>query len=67
MAGDVHGFKRGRDFAASLGLVPRQHSTGGRATLPGIPSAVTNICEVCWCTVRAGMRFAKQRSDALDT
>jgi transposase len=26
-------FRRGRDFAAWLGLVPRQHSTGGRAKL----------------------------------
>jgi transposase len=24
-------FKRGRDFAAWLGLVPRQHTTGGQA------------------------------------
>jgi transposase len=28
-------FKSGRDFAAWLGLVPRQHSTGGRSTLLG--------------------------------
>jgi transposase len=26
-------FERGRDFAAWLGLVPRQHSTGGRTIL----------------------------------
>lgn len=26
-------FKRGRDFAAWLGLVPRQHSTGGKQIL----------------------------------
>jgi transposase len=26
-------FKRGRDFAAWLGLVPRQHTTGGRQRL----------------------------------
>jgi transposase len=26
-------FKRGRDFAAWLGLVPRQHSTGGKPRL----------------------------------
>jgi transposase len=26
-------FKRGRDFAAWLGLVPRQHSTGGKQRL----------------------------------
>lgn len=29
-------FKRARDLAAWLGLVPRQHSTGGRPTLMGI-------------------------------
>jgi transposase len=29
-------FRSGRDFAAWLGLVPRQHSTGGRPTLLGI-------------------------------
>lgn len=34
--GDGHQFATSRDFAASLGLVPRQHSTGGKATLLGI-------------------------------
>lgn len=29
-------FRKGRDFAAWLGLVPRQHSTGGKAKLLGI-------------------------------
>ena len=29
-------FRRGRDFAAWLGLVPRQHTTGGKARLGGI-------------------------------
>ena len=29
-------FRSGRDFAAWLGLVPKQHSTGGRSTLLGI-------------------------------
>ncbi len=29
-------FARGRDVAASLGLVPRQHSTGGKTVLLGI-------------------------------
>jgi transposase len=32
-APDLATFKRGRDFAAWLGLVPRQHSTGGKALL----------------------------------
>lgn len=34
--GDGSGYRRGRDFAASIGLVPRQHSTGGRNRLLGI-------------------------------
>lgn len=34
--GDGKQYRCGRDFAASLGLVPRQYSTGGRATLLGI-------------------------------
>lgn len=34
--GDGKQYGCARDFAASLGLVPRQHSTGGRAQLMGI-------------------------------
>jgi transposase len=35
-AGDGRQFKKARDLAAWLGLVPRQYSTGGRTTLLGI-------------------------------
>ncbi|MCQ4682719.1 IS110 family transposase, partial [Ralstonia pseudosolanacearum] len=34
--GDGKQYGSGRDFAASLGLVPRQYSTGGRANLLGL-------------------------------
>jgi transposase len=34
--GDIGAFKNARELAAWLGLVPRQHSTGGKATLLGI-------------------------------
>jgi transposase len=34
--GDAKSFKDGRQFAAWLGLIPRQHSTGGKQTLLGI-------------------------------
>lgn len=34
--GDISVFKNGRELAAWLGLVPRQHSTGGMSTLMGI-------------------------------
>jgi transposase len=35
--GTGEAFVRGRDFAAWLGLVPRQYSTGGTIILRGIP------------------------------
>lgn len=34
--GDGKQYRCGRDFAAALGLVPRQYSTGGRNNLLGI-------------------------------
>ncbi len=34
--GDINVFKSGRELAAWLGLVPRQHSTGGKPALLGI-------------------------------
>ena len=34
--GDISAFNNGRELAAWLGLVPRQHSTGGKPTLLGI-------------------------------
>jgi transposase len=34
--GDVNSFKSGRDLAAFLGLVPRQHSSGGKDQMGGI-------------------------------
>jgi transposase len=34
--GNGEAYRRGRDVAASLGLVPRQHSSGGKAVLLGI-------------------------------
>jgi transposase len=33
---EASGFRSGREFAAWLGLVPRQHSTGGKTRLGGI-------------------------------
>jgi transposase len=35
-AGDAKNFDNGRQFAAWLGLVPKQHSSGGKATLLGM-------------------------------
>lgn len=36
MVGDAHAFQNGREFAAYVGLVPRQSGTGGRVKLLGI-------------------------------
>lgn len=38
-APDMAGFHRGRDFAAWLGLVPRQHSSGGKERLGRVSKA----------------------------
>ena len=42
--GDRSCFKNGRQFAAWLGLVPKQRSSGGRARLFGIANAEIDIC-----------------------
>jgi len=34
--GNAHSYRRGRDVSACLGLVPRQHSSGGKNVLLGI-------------------------------
>lgn len=34
--GDPHNFRAGHELAAWLGIVPRQHSSGGKSTLKGI-------------------------------
>jgi transposase len=38
--GRADGFRNGRHLAAWLGLVPRQHSSGGRSQLYGISKSV---------------------------
>jgi transposase len=35
-AGNGHGYKNGRHFSANLGLVPKEHSSGGKQKLGGI-------------------------------
>ena len=45
-------FERGRDFAAWLGLVPRQHSTGGRSVLGRISKRGSRYLR----TLRQGLR-----------
>jgi Transposase IS116/IS110/IS902 family len=51
--GDPKQFKSGRQFAAWLGLVPQQRSSGGNATSDwgALASEETAISGGCWCTV----------------
>lgn len=53
VAGSASSFKNGREFAAYLGLVPREHSTGGKHRFFGIskrgdPYLRTLLVQVLW-------------------
>ena len=64
--GDGRAFGRGRDFAASLGLVPGQHSTGGRERLLGITKrGDPYLRKLLVHGARAVIRHAKHRDDEL--
>ena len=47
IATDPHAFKFGRECAAWIDLVPRQHSTGSRKKLGASQNRVTDICAGC--------------------
>lgn len=64
--GDGKSFCKGRDFAASLGLTPRQHSTGGKERLLGISKrGDPYIRKLLVHGARAVIRHAINRDDAL--
>ena len=64
--GDGASFRKGRDFAASLGLTPRQRSTGGRDRLLGISKrGDPYLRKLLVHGARAVLRYAKGRDDAL--
>lgn len=59
--GDVTSFKNGRQFAASLGLVPRQHSSGGKDILLGISKrGDAYLRKLLVHGARSVVRFAKK-------
>lgn len=65
--GDGKGFAKGRDFAASLGLTPRQHSTGGKDRLLGISKrGDAYLRKLLIHGARAVLRHAKVRDDGLN-
>ena len=64
--GDGRGFAKGRDFAASLGLTPRQHSTGGKERLLGISKrGDAYLRKLLIHGARAVLRHAKDKEDGL--
>jgi transposase len=62
--GDIGAFNNGRELAAWLGLVPRQHSTGGKATLQGISKRGDSYLRMLLIHGgRAVVRVAKKHQD----
>lgn len=62
--GDVGGFKNGRQFAAWLGLVPKQHSTGGQTRLLGISKRGDSyVRKLLIHGARATLRWVKRKTD----
>ncbi len=63
--GDARHFKNGRQLAAWLGIVPRQHSTGGKATLLGISKrGDTYLRTLLIHGARAVIRVAERKATA---
>src|SRR5262247_1982184 len=62
--GDVGVFKNGRQFAAWLGLVPKQHSTGGQTRLLGISKRGDSyLRKLLIHGARATLRWARTKTD----
>ncbi|UIF89977.1 IS110 family transposase [Cupriavidus sp. UYPR2.512] len=65
-AGDARAFKNGRQFAAWLGLTPRQHSSGNRQRLFGITKRGNSYLRMLLVHgARAVVQQAPNRHDAL--
>jgi len=64
--GDGQGFAKGRDVSASLGLVPRQHSTGGKEVLLGISKRGDKyLRSLLVHGARSVVKHAEKKEDAL--
>ena len=64
--GNAAAFKNGRQFAASLGLVPRQHSTGGKEKLLSISKRGDSYVRTLLTHgARTVIRHAKSKQDPL--
>lgn len=63
--GDAKNFKNGRQLAAWLGIVPKQHSTGGKSTLLSISKrGDTYLRTLLIHGARAVIRMAERKPDA---
>lgn len=66
VVGNGSAFKRGRDVSASLGLVPRQHSSGGKEVLLGISKRGDKyLRSLLIHGARSVVLHAKNKEDAL--
>ena len=64
--GNEQGFEKGRDFAVSIGLTPKQHSTGGKERLLGISKrGDPYLRKLLVHGARSVLRHAKNKDDAL--
>jgi len=63
--GNAREFRTGRELSAWLGLVPRQHSTGGRTVLLGITKRGDRYLRMLLIHgARAALRWVERRRDA---
>ena len=62
--GNARQFRSGRELSTWLGLVPRQHSTGGRSVLLGISKRGDRYLRTLLIhAARAALRFAARKRD----
>ncbi len=66
IVGDGHQYRRGREAAAAIGLVPRQHSSGGKNVLLGISKRGDRYLRTLLIHgARAVVNAAKNKDDRL--
>lgn len=66
VVGDGSAYRRGRDVSASLGVVPKQHSTGGKTVLLGISKRGNkHLRALLIHGARSAMRAATNKDDRL--
>ena len=64
--GNAEAFEKGRDVAAWLGLVPREHSSGGKQRLGGISKRGNRYVRMLLVhCARSGLETLAQRTDPL--